>query len=496
MPGRDARDAPSSRPVRWSVGDVVDFETLIQREPAVSEADVAAWRSTIAGADARHRESRAVFLDWLAFARSRDATVAPGTIYARGRRIVTLLVVVLGLASGVGLCGALLSHGDATPVNALLFFGATVGVQLGVLALVVLAGLLRTLGVRARPLQDLLLLAVGLCGRALAHVDGERRTALRARWAALDLHGGRLAPLLTCDLVVVTQSFAIAFNVGVLAAMLLVWLPFEELRFGWQSTYSFTSAGVHAWVDAVAAPWHWIAASLAPDAMQVDVTRYARGQRADTLPADAAHAWWPFLLMAVATYGLMLRTLLAVVAWALLRRRLARVDVATPAANALWRRLAGPLVTSAGGDDRLSDEEALDARGAALGADLVLVDDELASRIDAIRAQIGRASCGPIGPVVATGIDDDALSDAILQALTPDVASIVVVVAASRDPIVAIAAFLRALSTTARRGCRIVVSLAGEPVAEGFAPVDPERGTIWKRFVAIQRLAVGVEGLA
>ncbi len=467
----------------------MDFEVLVERDEVA-----APWsESPSPPLPRRGREGgsrRDVFHAWLAEQRTRSPAALPGEAYTRGRRIVQTLAIVFGLVAGFALCSSLLARRDAEPVNALMFFGVTVGIQLAFLVLVFCAWLMRKAGLRIRPLQDLLWALVGLCGRAMHHLDGADRMALRARWAAMQRHSTRLAPLIGCDLLGVTQTFAIAFNLGLLAAMLLVHLPFEELRFGWQSTYSFTNDGVHEATRIVAAPWHWIAEPLAPDAAQVAATRYTRGQRAETLPADAAHAWWPFLLAAIAFYGLLVRSLLAAGAAMLLRSRLARLDFASPAANALWRRLQGPLVASEGGDETLPHPTTTGVGHASRGADLLVIDDELAAHADAVRAMVESAMQGPVAHVATSNVDDDALAADLAGHLAPRLASIVIATPADRDPIVAVASFLRALSSAARRDCELVLMLVGDPID---AAVDDERLSIWKRFVAIQRLRIGVE---
>ena len=73
-----------------------------------------------------------------------------------------------------------------------------------------------------------------------------------------------------------------------------------------------------------------------------------------------------------------------------------------------------------------------------------------------------------------------------VKAARPRPDGIAVVVPAARDPIVAVATFLRAVEAAAGVGVPVVVALTRP---------DAERLAIWQRFVQIQRLGVGVEAL-
>lgn len=489
----ERRPRPAAR--RWTVRDVIDFEHLVHQEgDTTSVADRELFTHAIAPAlRPQAGERRLVFLSWVDLLRSRSGPALPGEIYDRGRNLVQAFAMVLGLVVGCGLAGSLLSHSEAEPINALMFFGGTVGLQLVVLLLVGVAWLLRKAKVQIGPLRDATLLLVGLVGRMVSRLNGERRATLRARWAALDFRSEQLAPLVQCQLLVVTQLFAMAFNAGLLAAMLLVYLPFVELRFGWQSTYSLGAGGVDAWVRLVSAPWAWISTVLAPDPGQVAATQYTRGQHAETLPVAAARAWWPFLICAIVFYGLMLRTLLALLARAVLRRRLGRLQFTYPAANALWRRMSGPIVTSEGDDTELPAAQKSAQLRRAVGAGLLVIDNELERHEEGTRTEAERILRWHIGRSVKANVDDDALRSELVVALREQGESVVVATLATRDPIVAIAGFLRALSAKARPGADITLLLVGEARDGGFAPVPEERLAIWKRFVGIHRLGVGVE---
>lgn len=468
-----ARSPASAGPDRrWTVADAIDFEHFAGR------ADLAAPVPPPSPGASRAQ----AFHAWLEAIRAVHGP-GPGRWYDAGRRLLQAMAVLAGLSSGALLAGGLLARGGDEPVNALLFFGATVGLQSAVLVIAAIAWAWRG---RLAPggLQRALLVLVGIGARLLARLDGHRRATLRADGAALAIRSSRLAPLVARHLLLVTQSFAIAFNAGLIAAMLLVWLPFVEWRFGWQSTYAFTAEGVHAFVRAVAIPWHWIADGLAPTAADIAASRYGRGQSATTLPAAAGHAWWPFLVAAIACYGFALRAVLALLVALDLRRRLDHLRFDHPEANALWRRLTGPAIRS-GDAGPVLENPSIPARAGSVGIDVVVRDAE-APDDPGLPASIARIFGATPDVIVAAAIDDDALDAGLREALarrpTPRVA---VVVSASRDPIVAIADFLRAVAAASGDGAALTLVLAGAP--------STARADVWRRFVGLQRLPFDVE---
>ena len=478
---------------RWSLADVIDFEHLAARPTDPPGADEALRHA----AKVRSDDRNVVFLAWLDAMRLHGARPLPGASYERGRRVLRLLVAIVGLVAGAGLVGALLARSEIEPINALLFFGATVGVQLAFLLALVIAWMLRRLHVQIRPLQDLWLASLGAIARwssrGMQALDGERRTALHAWHATFDVRSERLAPLVGCDVLIVAQSFAVAFNLGLLGAMLFVYLPFVELRFGWQSTYSFTAAGVDAWARLVASPWSWLGGSLIPTPEQVAATQFTRGQSAATLSAAAARAWWPFLIMAIAVYGLAIRLLIMAACAAVLRHRLGRLQFVSPQANALWRRLRGAFVATTPSLDLLPDRVDLHVGAPIARIDLLVVDTELAAVIESVRARVSALLAAPVDRLATAEVDDDRLPAELVAALRNAHSGIVIAIAAHRDPIVAIAGFLRAIRAALGDPAELTIALVGSLGSDASPSVDDGRLTIWRRFVTIQRLAIRVE---
>ena len=489
LPPYPLPDQPHPTPfvATWTLADVVDFEHFVATDDADPVRDRQWFDQRIAPAlgDAAH-DRRRVFRAWLALQRERHAgATTPGQRLQQTLSLLSGTAIVLGTLLGATLAGTWLARAGDEPVNAPLFWAATVGLQLLLLAIAAIAWPLRrgAAGGLRGAVQSLMVAA----GAAMRRLPGERRDALRATLARLAARSDRHAGLLAAPAAALLQRFAVAFNAGLLVAMLALHLPLVDLRFGWQSTYPIDASQMHRAVQWIAAPWHWAVPQAQPRPDDVAATRFARGQPAHSLPPDAARAWWPFLVLSIACYGVVLRGAL----WAALvlvqRRRLHSTAFDDPAAHALWRRLAGPLVRAEGGDAQLPA-----GIGAAAGPRpahdcTVLVAEELREDDDRLRTMLTSGfGCAASG-WHRIAIDDRSASAELLR----DIAdrrppSILVVAPAGRDPIVAVAQLLRAVVQAAAPGADVLLLLSA---------ADDARLAIWRRFVQIQRLPIGVEAL-
>ncbi|MBK7312610.1 DUF2868 domain-containing protein [Candidatus Aalborgicola defluviihabitans] len=475
----------TEQPARWSVSELIDFEVALDKWDADDSAGVDAFKSKIALApDARTTNRSAIFLAWLKEQATPGCTATAGQQFERGVKAVLWLALFIGGLVGVGTTAGLLAHDSAQPINAALFLAGTVGLQIGMLLVALVAVVARAVGVDFSPLTSWMHALVRFSIGALNRLHGEQRAQARFLLAKTGQLSSRLAPFISLQVLQLTQAFVIAFNLGILGSMLLVYLPFVELRFGWQSTYSFGADGVFRALQAIALPWSWISDSLAPSLPQVLATQFVRGQGAFTLDANAAHAWWPFLLCAVVVYGLMPRLLIAALLQGVLRLRLRRIAFTHPAANKLWRRLQRPLFSSDSDGEPLPPGGPLADMGHAGAKKVLAIKSQTSSLSDEQVSALVQRSLGlAVLQTVSAYIDNDAFEPALVQGLQADT-DVVVVTPGTENPIIAIADFLKKLSATNRE---VIVLLTGDPTAG----LD-ERLKIWTRFVSIHHLRVGV----
>ncbi len=480
----------------WTIADLADFEQLLASPSSVDE-DRRLYETRVRPRvdAAALNDRRTVFRAWLQ-ARRDEAALSAGASYELGRRSLRAGAVALGFFGGAALAGSLLAPGGGEPVNALMFLLWTVGLQALLLALAALGWALGRFGVDLAPLRAMVAGALSAATRSMRRLGASRRDALHAALAKLHQRGRLRGGLLKWPAIILMQQFAVAFNLGLLGAMLLVHLPFAELRFGWQSTYDIEPQHVHRAVTVIAAPWSGFAPGARPSLDEIRATRYAQGQGALTLASGAARSWWPFLVLAITCYGLLLRALLLAAAVGALRRQLRTIDFTDPDSNALWRRLRGSLVLTRGGTAVLPAGSGPAPREAPSPGEpcFVLLSEEMTLSDERLRNALQGRFGWQLAQAVPVRIDDRHAAAGVLPALRqgPRMPSAVVVVApAGRDPIVAVANFLRAVAAAAAP-IEVVVLLCGD--TRGDAPsVDEERYAIWRRFIAIQQLDVGLE---
>ena len=339
-----------------SIGDLIDLELVLEQDREqplemllVRDARIA---REIGAAD---RTDRELVLAWLDRVRASDGST--GRAVEGLLRLVSLLLVVTGLASGLMGVAGWLWTGRGAVVNVMQLWPALVGLQ------VVLA--LSWVGFRAVPRRLSASLHEGLstwlpaaCGALASRLA---RPGLREAWhrfQALDrVYGG----LRFWRLTKLTQSLAIAFNVGALAALLLIPI-FDDPAFGWRSRL-LDADGVHTAVRWLAAPWAALWPDAAPTLAEIRATEASSLTPAVALAqparAEVWAAWWPFLVASFLVYGLLPRLLLWGVGGWRVRGLLRAVAFDHEACVRLRERLRRPLV-----DGRTDDPDAAAGAGA------------------------------------------------------------------------------------------------------------------------------------
>jgi len=284
-----------------------------------------------------------------------DESLPPGERVDRALAIAHAMLAAMGAGLGLATTAGLFYYNGQQPVNVVHVLGVLVGLQ----GLTLIGGLVLMaparppwLGGRRVPLLAELqsLLAWLSPGRWMPlGLGGRRRARARRVWGQLQRTHKWLA-------LRASQIFAVAFNLGALAAA--AWLiVFTDRKFGWATTLDVEPETVHTIFRVVCAPWAWLWPDASPDLTLIESSRIARD---NSSPGQAA--WWPFLVIALAVYGLLPRLIL--LAWA--RRQLQRsIDAAfrtLPGLDALRRRLGAHAVLT-----RAEGENLFDGQAAAVG---------------------------------------------------------------------------------------------------------------------------------
>jgi Protein of unknown function (DUF2868) len=470
---------------RWHLADLLDFESLHGSDAERAEDALRTRDREIFArvGEAEKADRRTVFRRWLEARREQEKAGLPGETARTGWEALIAIAVIAGLALGAGVCAAVLQYPGGEPVNVAFFLGAILGPQF---VLPLIFGALWLL-LRWRVGSPALSRVLCWLGGALRRLPGEQRVRVQTAFAAMERREEIYGALGKWPVFIATQIFAVAFNVGAIGA-LLAHVPTRELRFGWQTTLEVSSAQVAPLVALVAAPWRW-APHAHPTAEQVVATRFAPGQSLATLPGEAARAWWPFLAYAIGCYGLVLRSTVLIFAVWRLRSGLGALRFDHAEANALWRRMTGPLVAAPGATATLTVPESAASSAAhapAGGAIWMLVAHDTAAPDADLASAAEHAHGWRATRTQRVKIDhrhDEAALFSALAAATPRPDAVVVAVPAERDPIVAVGLFLREVQRAAEKA-EVLVWLIG---------ASAERRKYWRDFLAIQRLPIGVE---
>ncbi len=506
------RPQPESTPdhlnASWTLTDLVDFEMLLSQGEG---GDEPAWQATwakrrpnvshLGAADAR----RVLFYAWLEIRREEAGTPLPGESIASGWRWLGTLGTVIGLLLGGSVTGGLLHYRGDEPVNVAWFLGGTVGLQWALLLAAVIAGLLRTAtGIKDafRPLHHLVSGLAWLCSTGLRRLPGEQRNRLRAHLARLGRKREIYGSLTTWPFLVVTQLFAVGYNVGVLS-VLLTHVAATDLAFGWQSTLDLSPEAAHRIVSALASPWAWFAPNPHPTLSEIVGSRFSFSAGIAGMDRAAMASWWPFLVYSVAVYGLLVRAALLVFASIRLRNALAKWPFDHEGCNALARRLTGPLIHAQEDTTALKIPEPAPPSFAPSpvsesGACLALVATELEWPPARTHGILSRAFGLSVAETHSVQIDHPSANAEALESVSQSHSSataVVVVLPAHRAPITAIALFLRKVTEAAGPHREVILLVTGRPAGDGFSPVPDQEFQHWRNVQAIHHLRVTLERL-
>ncbi len=495
-----------SRPTPWKIADLIDFECLLAGDTG---AEQTRWRGRLpdAGDDAEGR--RRLFKAWLYLRRGETDETLPGKSVEGGWSTLLALSLVAGTTLGASVTGALLHYKGAEPVNVSWFLACTVGVQMLVLAAAFALWLLRALTDwfdDFHPLRGLLAGLVWACSFGLRRLPGERRERLRASLAVLGRKREIYGSLAVWPLLIVTQLFAVTFNLGILS-VLVAYVSTTDLAFAWQSTLHLGPEAAYRLVSALAAPWAWCVPNAHPTLAQVIASRFSYSEGIAPLDRAAMASWWPFLCYAVAFYGLLVRGALLIFAAVKLRAGLRGLTFDHEGCNALFRRLTGPVVQAQAGTAALEIPAAaapFAAHAARGGACLALVAADVELPAEQPAAYIGKAFGWRVMQTLPVQIDHPSGNADALAALCAPIGeagsvpyrraeSVVIVVRARRAPIKAIALFLQKVADAAGAKTEVILLLVGRKDGAGFARVEDGEFAHWKNFQAIHGLRLSLE---
>lgn len=347
-----------------TLADLIDLEAQLARDRAADPSALAARDRALmapaAGPAGRAPPSRAALLGrWLEQLRTAEpGGFYPGRTVAAALRAVALALALAGLALGWTAAATLLRYSGQEPVNVWDFLLVLVGLQIALFVLLLCSFFLPVSALGA-PFFGLARGLVAFAYPRLAarfHPAGSARAAdWRALWHQLRSRRSLYHHVEPWILLGLTQGFGVAFNLGALLGCLRI-IAFSDIAFSWSTTLVQLDAGrFHALVRGLAAPFGWLWPDAVPSRALVEATRYSRLEGSYLLAGGgrAAHpelvgAFWPFLLSAVACYGLLPRAAALSVSRLRAARLLSRLPLDDAEVERAVRRLSEPHLDARG----------------------------------------------------------------------------------------------------------------------------------------------------
>ncbi len=297
----------------------------------------------------RHKPGRQI-RGWLGQVEIREWPRDGGSA-ARFYQVLCLSLVIAGILAGWGLTRAVLHYTGDEPINIIHTLGLLVVPQV----ILLLFWVLSLLPVRILFLDTLLsalrLLNPGRLTHYLAdRLPGKNRHGLSVLWNTENQTV--LAPAARWLFSFWSQLFAFSFNTGVLLAAFYM-ISFSDLAFAWSTTLDLDSAMFHEILGTVSWPWHTLFPEAVPSAELVELSRYYRledvslgnGPLSPEIATQLGQ-WWPFLLAAIACYGLFPRLLTLLISWSRFHHHLLLALPRLPGAPELLARMNSPLVST------------------------------------------------------------------------------------------------------------------------------------------------------
>jgi hypothetical protein len=266
------------------------------------------------------------------------------TRLSRVRGLITFLMLVVGALAGSVTAMAVFRYDGTWPVNVVTIFAALVLPQIVLIALTLILMLPKVPGVAA--VQSLLgglspgTLAAALY-RRVARQDDQRASLL----AWHEARGPAAARFARWQMLAWSQCAALAFNVAALMCALGL-IAFTDLAFGWSTTLRLGSDDVLRLTRLLAAPWRELWPVAVPSAELIEHSRFFRLASApqSAIAASELTGWWPFLLAAITTYGLLPRCCLLLLATLRLRVATRNLLLDDPRVRALLDRMSAAEV--------------------------------------------------------------------------------------------------------------------------------------------------------
>ena len=541
MEERESETLGMKQPI-WSIKDLIDLEYFLDRDERETDAAELAERD------------RAIFLDniqplekqegglgprrilrcWLQERRKLEKraeaglrTALPGETFADIYRLMGWGSLIAGILSGSGMAFSLLNYRGTEPLNVSVYLAALVLSQCVALVFLLIVRAIRRVRRASFEGSIVFTLVSGLMTRLILRIKegavrGMKGSQREGLGAVLGLIRGRrrvYGSIFYWPVFILCQIFGIGFNMGALAATFLKVLG-SDIAFGWQSTVQFSDQAVFRIVRIISLPWSWwVPPEIAhPSLSEIQGSHMILKDGIYHLATRDLVSWWPFLCLAVLTYGLMPRLILLGTGLVSEKRALSRLTLDHAACTRLVHRLTGPvLITRAvtaqdreAGDGGMAPDRSPDARCLSQGDSvrpkgvIVLIPDDIFEALEdtEVQSAVYRTLGCAVQKKMRIGqdVEDEARVIEELRGFREKgrLEGLLLFQEAWQPPILELIRFIRELRTAAGDRTMIYVGLVGRPRQGAVFTRPGERDSaVWRqKLKALGDPYLGVEELA
>jgi hypothetical protein len=504
----------------WSMDALMDFEYFLYRDETDPERAESCrekernWYVEYSGSKGYSLSGRRfVFRAYLDFRRELEGTThdhpLPGSLFRQVYGFLLYFLALSGLTSGAGICFSFLSYHGNEPLNVSSFFGIFILPQLAILLAAALMFLFLRFHRKEAPFS-IIRFILGSTMTRLMRFIAEKTTIrpgrdtlsrLESSWGLLKGKSRCYGHVFPWPLFILTQVFAVLFNIGLISAMLLKILG-SDLAFGWQSTVQMSSHAAYAIVRFISLPWSFAFSEpiAHPSLAQIEGSRMILKDGIASLTTSDLVSWWPFLFFCLLVYGLLPRLVLLFSAVTLERKALARIHFENMACDMLLIRLTHPLVETSGRTPTLSrdfqndlETTGMDSRRPleenvpGLAPLWALVPEDIAGDVDIdeldrlLRMRFGSGLASTLHVSLDISEDGDKI-ETFFENVKPG--RIVMLMEAFQPPIRETLDFIRGVRTLAGSEARIHVLLIGKPERNRIFTIPSKNDSdVWTRVV-------------
>jgi hypothetical protein len=511
---------------KWRIRDIIDLEYFFHGDAVSQSAEDQQYLN---------ERDRNIFLDsvrpgitegqtperqfmiraWLNRRREEETAgdaVLPGEGFESLFSSFRILFVIAGFVIGGGAGLSFLTYTGDRPLNVFVYLSVFVFSQILVLLLLFVFFLYRVRQgsfLSSCPLyriisRFMLRILLAARNRVSAKLGADRRSRFESTLGLILSKGRTYGFLFFLPIFILTQIFAMSFNLGLLAVTLFKVIT-ADIAFGWQSTLELGPAAIYSLVQKIALPWSWLVRpDLAfPSLAQIEGSRIILKEGIYHLSTPDLVSWWPFLCFSVLFYGFLPRFFLFLLALAAQRMHLGSLDFRQGVYEQLLLRMTTPLVTtrgrrvdagSAGPGEPDTDSAGIDQAAADAGSIgrnlLVMIPDDIfaACPRQEIESAVRNRFASPVTQILRISEDSETDSEILAKlknSSQPAETDILLIQEAWQPPIAEYINFIRNLRRAIGPGPCIRIGLVGKPQSKTiFTPVQDVNLKIWTRKIA------------